>query len=261
MATQPIFDDVKPWPTQQQPLATVGHNKPPLEEVVRAEFRDELLRDHADFMVRFEDVVDCADRVQVTNEDELGRAGDLVKLCRDIGKHVDATHKAVKDHYLNGGRVADAEKNALAERLSGAKRKFENVMNEFVAKREAEQRAARLAEEAEQRRQAQEAAAAEALRQEAADANDAEAMAAVPVIAAPAAAVRSEPVRSDAGATVSGKQVWNSQVTDYVAAFAEVSDNPKVREAIDKAIAGLVRAGKRELPGCRIWPTTQANVR
>ena len=40
-----------------------------------------------------------------------------------------------------------------------------------------------------------------------------------------------------------------------------VSDNPKVREAIDKAVAGLVRAGKREIEGVRIWPVAKANFR
>jgi hypothetical protein len=31
-----------------------------------------------------------------------------------------------------------------------------------------------------------------------------------------------------------------------------------VREAIDKAVAALVRAGKREIKGVKIWPTAQA---
>jgi predicted nucleic acid-binding protein len=86
-----------------------------------------------------------------------------------------------------------------------------------------------------------------------------EAMAAAAL--APAAPTRSEPVRSDAGATVSGKQEWRSEVEDYAKAFRAVKDDAKVREAIDAAAARLVRAGKREIPGVRIWPVAKANFR
>lgn len=70
-----------------------------------------------------------------------------------------------------------------------------------------------------------------------------------------------EPVRSDAGAAVSGKQEWQSQVEDYAKAFRAVKDDEKVRGEIDKAVARLVRAGKREITGVRIWPVAKASFR
>lgn len=285
MATKPIFDDVPSWPEPKPSAAHIGHNKPPLEDLIPEEFRAELLRERPDFLTRFENAIGAADRAVAEDDESLGRCGDLVKLYRACGNHIDATHKAVKEPHLIAGRLVDAEKNALNEQLSAAKRKVEGIANTFVAKREAEVRAERERIAAEERAAAERAAAAERERiraeQEAAEAaasaataeernaaidraaeaariaEEAQAQAAL----APAAPARSEPVRSDAGATVSGKQEWKSEVTDYQLAFIAVEDNEKVREAIDKAVAAQVRAGKRAIDGVRIWPVAKANFR
>ena len=78
---------------------------------------------------------------------------------------------------------------------------------------------------------------------------------------APTAAKAPEPVRSDAGATVSTTTVWESRVDDHKVAFRAVADDAKVKEAIDAAVQRLVRAGKREIKGATIWPTTKATAR
>lgn len=281
-----LFNDVKPWP--MQPAAAVpvmGHNKPPLEEVIPEEFKAELLREKPEFLTRLDQLVEAADRARATNDEELGRCGDLVNGYRKLLNHINATHKAVKEPYLQGGRLVDAEKNALAERVNEAKAKVEGIGNAYEAERSARQRAERERIAAEQRAAAEAAARAEreqrqaeeeALRaqREAANAEERaaaeqraaaaaraaeEAMAAAAL--APAAAAKAEPVRSDAGSTVSGKQEWKSEVTDYTVAFMAVEDNPKVREAIDKAVANLVRAGKRQIEGVRIYPVAKANFR
>jgi hypothetical protein len=208
-----------------------------------------------------------------------------VKLYRACVSHIDATHKSVKEPHLAAGRLCDAEKNALLEPLAAAKRKVEGVANAFVAKRDAEARAERERIAAEERAAAERAAAAERERiraeQEAAEAASSAATAeerdaAIDRAAeaarvadeamrdaalAPSAPARTEPVRSDAGATVSGKQEWNSQVEDFAKAHRAVKDDPKVREAIEAAVKRLVRAGKREIPGVRIWPVAKANFR
>lgn len=261
MATK--FDDVPAWPEKAAPApAHVGHNKPPIEEIVPEEFRAELLREKPYFFDKLDDLEGAADRAVCTNDDELGRCGDLVKTLRAAQKHVEATHKTVKQPYLDSGRAVDAERNALNERIEQARRKFDVAMNTFIAEREARERAERERQAAEERRIAREAAEAERKRQEAAGENDAEAIAEIEAVAhAPVQHARDEPVRSDGGSTVSAKTVWNSQVEDYDVAYIGVSDNPKVREAIDKAVAQLVRAGKREIPGVRIWPTKQAVTR
>lgn len=286
MATKPVFDDVAPWPEKPAPAAAhIGHNRPPLEELIPVEFRAELLRERPDFLNKMEAALSAVDRVEVVDDETLGRAGDLVNIYRACLKHIDATHKTVKQPYLDGGRMVDAEKNALIGPIEDAKRRVEAAGNAFTAKREAELRAERERRAAEERAAAERAAAAERERQraeqEAADAarNAAsdeerqtaaaraaeaaqaaeEAMADAALAAADTA--KTEPVRSDAGATVSSKQEWQCAVEDYSKAFRAVKDDPKVREAIDAAIKRLVRAGKRELAGVKIWPVAKADFR
>lgn len=264
------------------PRAQIGDNMPPLEERIGMEFREALLSDRPDFITRMETAIAAVDRANVTDEETLGKAGDLEKILRACDGYISDTHKMVKQPYLEGGRAVDAEKNRLTGPVTDARSKLRDGMNAFMAKREAERRAEEARVAAQQRaaqeeadraarasREAEEAAQKaardatteeerEAARLAAADAQAKakEAIAAAPLAAA--APARTEPIRSDAGATVSGKTVWNSEVEDYKKAFAAVSDDDKVREAIDAAVARLVRAGKREIKGVRIWSTVQA---
>lgn len=263
----------------------IGHNKPPLEEIIPQEFRAELLRERPDFLVKFDQLVDAAARAQATDDETLGRCGDLVNAYRALIKHVTETHKAVKEPHLLAGRLVDAEKNALIELVEAAKRKVEGIGNAYVAERDAKRRAEEERIAAEQRAAAARAAAAERERiqaerdaaeaarkatnaeeREEADRRAAAARAAAEEAMADAALSaagpgKAEPVRSDAGAAVSGKQEWQSQVEDYAKAFRAVKDDDRVKEAVDKAIARLVRAGKREIIGVRIWPVAKASFR
>lgn len=265
--------------------AGLGHNRPPLEELIPQEFREKLLADHPDFLARLESAVAAAGRAMASNDDELGRCGDLVKIYRALIKHINETHTAVKEPYLKGGRLVDAERNALIDMVETAKRKVESVGNAYVAERDARLKAEReriAAEEraaadramaAERAQREAEAAAARAAREaasaeerEAAEARAAaaakeaeEAMAAAALAAS--TTDKAEPVRSDAGAAVSGKQEWQCAVEDFAKAFKAVKDDAKVREAIEAAAKRLVRAGKREIPGCRIWPVAKASFR
>lgn len=263
----------------------LGGNSPPLEERIAMEFREALLTDHASFIDDMEARISAVDRAQATDDETLGKCGTLAKMLRAVADHINVTHKTVKDPYLQGGRAVDAEKNRLIGRVSDAQAKLQDKMNAFMAEREAQRRAeqarrdreareaaeaaakaereAREAEEAAQRAAAEatsDAEREEAAARAAAAAEEAQArMAEAALAAAPAA--KSEPVRSDEGATISGRTVWNSAVDDYQKAFKHVRSDPKVKEAIDAAIQRLVKAGQRELAGCRVWPTTQAVAR
>ncbi|MGJ0236948.1 hypothetical protein ACQEPB_00305 [Novosphingobium fluoreni] len=286
MATQPVFSDVPAWPDPKPAAAVFGHNKPPLEELIPAEFRTALLAEKPEFLTRMDDAVGAADRAVANDDETLGRCGDLVKLYRALLSHVAETHKAVKEPHLTAGRLVDAEKNALVERIETAKRKVEGIGNTYVAERTARENAERARREAEEREAADRALAAQRAADEAersaklaaenatsdaerekaaeiaaaaqAEANEAIERAA---LAAAPASRNVEPVRSDAGAAVSSRQEHTSKVEDYAKAFKAVKDDPKVLEAIDKAVQRLVKAGKREIVGVRIWPVAKANFR
>jgi hypothetical protein len=240
MASNPVFDDVKPWPEQAKAAeAVIGHNSgAPSEEDVREQFRKTLLIEKPDFDTRLDQIEAASERVAVADDETLGRAGDMVRIIRATDKLVSDTHVRVKAPYLAAGRVADAEKNAICGRLVVARGKVEQQMNRYAAeKRQREIEAQRMADE--QRRKL------EVLARE----NDVEAALPPP---APAAA-RPEPVRSDGGATV-------STTIEHV---ATVEDYAKVREAIDRAIQRIVKAtkGQTVIPGVRIDERAKALAR
>lgn len=238
------------------------HNEPPLEERIAMEFRDALLEERPQFIARLDDFITAVDRAEVTDDETLGKAGDLDKMLRAAEQHVNEVHEKVKRPYLDAGRAADAEKKGFIGRISNGRFKLRDMMNGYMAKREAERRAEEARIAAEQRKAAEEAAAAERARQEALGVNDPEAVAAIEAVAlAPAETRRAEPVRSDAGSTVSARTVWNSDVEDFAKAFKAVKGDEKVQQAIRDAVQRLVRAGQREIPGTRIWSTQQAVAR
>lgn len=250
MATKPVFDDVKPWPGEGAKPATpmIGHNKPPAEDDVRAQFREELLTAKPDFDTRLEQIEAAAGRVEVKDDETLGRAGDMVRIIRATDKLVGDTHTKVKAPYLAAGRVVDAEKNALVGRLAAARGKVEGQMNAYAD----EQR--RLAREAQ-------AKAEEERRKLEELARDNELEAVLPP--APPPPPRPEPVRSDGGATVSVGVDYVSTVEDYTKAFRKVKDDASVREAIDKAIQRIVKAtkGQTPIPGVRIDERARTTAR
>lgn len=263
------------------PRAGIGGNEPPIEERIGMEFREALLTNQPGFIDRMESAIEAVTRADVRDDETLGKAGDLDRILRSCDGHISETHKAVKQPYLDGGRAVDAEKNRLIGPINDARYRLKDKMNGYMAEREARRRAeeARIAAEqraaqerteraAREAREAEEAAAraaaeasseGERIAAEQA-ASEAQAKAEAAIAAAPlaAAVTRHEPVRSDAGATVSGRKVWQSEVVDYQLAFMAVEDNPKVREAIDKAVAGLVKAGKTQIEGVKIWQAVQA---
>lgn len=258
MATKPIFDDVEPWPVQQpNPRAVIGGNKPPLEEVIPAEFRAALLAERADFMTLMDNYLGAGDpnseaykegavqRAKVTNEETLGSCAKVINTLRAMEKHVSETHVAVKAPYLLGSNLCDAEKNALVGRINHGRDHVQGLMDDYANEQLRLQRieTARLAKEradelaahaAEQRRLEDEARAKNA---------PAPTLAPPPPPLAPPPAAARQPYRTD-GATVSMGTEWRSRVDNYTQAFKHVSADAGVRAAIDKAIQARVKATK-----------------
>lgn len=269
------------------PRATIGDNMPPVEEQIAMEFREALLTDRPNFIERMESAIAALARVPEAIEDEetLGRAGDLDKILRSCDTYVSEVHKAVKEPHLARGRACDAEKNKLVGRINDARFALRDRMNAFMAKREAERRAEEARRAAEARAAAEAAARAEREAREAEEAAaravseaktaeeraNAEALAVAAAIEAEdkmaqavlaaAPAPKAEPIRSDTGSTVSGQKVWVHEIVDVELAFMAVSDDEKVREAIDKAIARRVKAGTRKIEGVKIWQAIKAVAR
>jgi hypothetical protein len=243
------------------PRGAIGDNNPPPAELARDEFNtalDAALKRRGLTRARFNELVEQAGRAQATDDETTGRCGELVKSLRAAIKLIEEIHAEIKEPYLSAGREVDGLKKVLVGPLEDAKRSVEakqgTYLREQEAKRQAEERRRRAIEE-EQRR----VAAEEAARNAPTGADEFLQDAGVLPIAAPVE--EQEPIRGDFGAAVSGQKVWMGEVTDYNAAFAAVSDNAKVREAIDKAVAGMIRAGSRQIAGVRIFETLKASNR
>ena len=256
------WDDVAPWP-EANPRAVAGDNKPPLSELIPAEYREELLRERPDFLTKLDALIDAAERAKAVDDETLGKCGDLVNAYRKAFNHAKAAHTTVKAPYLEGSRLVDAEFNAIKSRLDDAKAKVEAIGNAFVAKREAEARAERARIDAERREaERKEAEARQAMVDAAQDAfGEIDADFPIAPEPGPMIAPKAEPIRSDAGAVVSGKKEWRSEVTDFALAFSAVSSDEKVRGEISKAVQRLVKAGMKDIPGVRIWAEAKASFR
>lgn len=261
MATKPIFDDVKPFPGRAAAPAAVGslpgHNRPaPANDVLR-EFND-LLAQRDGFEQRIVDLCGASQRAIATNEDTAGKCGELVKQIGAAERVINDAHKAAKEPYLEATRAIDGAKREKLSPLEAAKAavngKLTTYLREERARQEAEAR--RIADE---RRQAE----AEQRRREEEDrANNAPAPEREHEPApAPVAAPEPTRIRGDFGALTTGKTVWKHEITDIEVAFMAVSNNEKVREAIDKAVGAMVRSGVRQIEGVRIFSDIAAQVR
>lgn len=256
------------------PRAVVGNNRPPVAIEAKAEF-DERIDATKGLRQRIKDLIGAADRSTATSEETMGKCGQTVIQIRAAMKKIDDAHTDAKAPYLEGGRVIDTAKKELRTPLEEAKAKIEGKQQGYLreqAKRD-DERAAKAAEEQRRideenaKRQREHEEAQRKAQEEAAAARAAEeAGRPAPVYVAPVvpepvyvapppppAPIERGIIRGAEGAAISGKKVWKSQVTDYAAAFAMVSSNAKVREAIDAAVAAIVRAGVRDVPGTRVW--------
>ena len=257
-----MFNDIEPWPTKPDanPRAVQGDNKPPPEETIPAEFLEELLKDKPKFLIRLEDAIGSADRAKAIDDATLAKCADLQDIYRDIISHINATHKTVKEPYLEGGRIVDTEKKKLLTRVEEAKGKVQAIADTFVAKRAEDARIERerLAQ-IERDRIAQEQVLIDAAQDEFPDAE----INMTPRFEyqAPMVQEKAPLIRSDTGATVSGKVEWHSEVQDFALAFAAVSDDTKVQIAIADAVKRRVKAGVRKIDGVKITSREKASFR
>jgi hypothetical protein len=275
MATKPIFSDVPEWPEQSAAPAPKGHNRPPLEETIPAEFRETLLADRPDFLAKLDDLLGrdgvdeeneenaevakgAVNRAYCTDDASLAKCASLVNTLRLCEKHVDATHTAVKAPYLLGGRLVDGQKNALVQRIITGRQIVEGLQQSYARERQRIANEERAKAEAERQRIEAERRRLEELARE----NNIEPAALPPLPEPEPEPVKAAPIRSDDGATVSTSVILVPIVVDYAKAFKSVRHDAKVKEAIDAATARLAKATKAtELPGVEFREEIKVNNR
>lgn len=289
--TQPIFDDVKPFPGEGR-LPPRDHNRPPLDEMIVIEFNEAI----EPLAGRITDLLAAADRAGPCTDDiTAGKYGDYIRMVSAASAKVDEARVSIKAPYLAATRALDGRAKSTLDSLADGKAKVKRHLDVFIAAEEAKRRAEHERNMAEQRRlQAEAAAEAEKERQRLQAAADAEAakerarLQAIederaaaagreaakvivkaevvevepePVYVAPVAEPERTVVRSDFGSRVGTKTEWAVKIDSVRKLPDNVLNHPTVLEAIEKVLKARVRGGEREIKGCTITSQQVASIR
>lgn len=269
MAATP-FPELKPFPGQAEaPVATIGHNKPPLDESVIADF-EEGLRSIDGLVPRIEALIARGNVAEPCETEEMaGRYGDYLKMVRTIagtGGIIETEREKHNRPLLNAQRALKARADGLINKLNTAAGKVRRHLDAYMdeqrrkadqARREAEEQAqaAREAAEAERQRQAE-------AREAAGEPAFEEVGEPIPTVEIAPAVVDEPVVRGDYGARVGSTTVWKHEIISVRQVPDRYLKHPKVVEALDKVIAAAIRTEKvREIKGVRIWDDQQTVVR
>lgn len=261
-APKPAFDDIAPFPGENR-AASIGHNRAPLEEQIVADL-DAAIDDVPGLRTRIRDLLAKAGSLPACTDEEIaGKLGDFKKMCDAASSRVEAARKALKDPVLAAGRNLDAKARTYTDALDEAARQAKRLIDAYaaeVARKQRAEAARRAAEEEARRREAWEREQAARAAQEAGEAQPPAEPEPEPM---PQRAEKAAPLAmGDMGARVGTRTVWKADpVTSLKGLPASVTGHPKVIEAANTVIAGLVRAGAREIKGVTIREHVEANIR
>lgn len=272
------FSDVKPWPDAKPAVASLGHNKPPIEEQIVIDLTDALASEG--LTKRIEDLIASAGRApDITSDEVAGRYADLIKSMVTAGKAVEAEREKLNRPLLTAQRALKGRADAIVAPLAAAEKgaraevkAFDDAEANKERKRLAEQTAIekKAREEAEAERQrlqkiADDNAKADRAATEAREATTVEV--AAPVVEVEVAYVPAAPapqrsvIQGDMGAKVARVTTWKHRIVSVRQLPDSILKHAKVIEALDKVIAAQVRGGTREMKGCEIFSETGTAIR
>ncbi len=274
-----VFPDVPPMPgaagEAENPRVHIGANAPPLDQQIVIEF-DAAIDATPNLRARLDQLVARVGKVPAcTNDDDVGKVGDLVRIAVAARKAVEAAHQKAKEPYLAATRAVDGARRAIVDTLDDLKREAEASIGAWQAeiRRREQEEAKRIA--AEQARLAREAAERDAAARAAeAEQNadgadpcpsDREAVALTPPPPPPEPVAAPAPppvVRGDLGSRVGTRKVWKHEIVKGVRGLPnEILTNERVVAAINAVIAQQVNGGVRTIKGVKIWSEDVVSVR
>ncbi|MEW5421916.1 hypothetical protein [Amorphus sp. 3PC139-8] len=250
--------------SEAQAAPGMGHNAPPLEE---------LLADQHRSLVGDVDAIAKRAMVlpeEISSDDDLDATTNVGRDLAKLRKRIDATRKEEKEPHLEAGRTVDTFFNAQIGRVASILSTLEaratawHEKKAAAEKRRREDEARRLAQQEEAARKRAEAAKrpdtvaryADEAEQLAAKREDAE--------AAIESGVRSVTKRTtESGARSGSRSTWDFQITDYDAIPLDVLRPFLRREDVEKASRSYVRIqkGSASLAGVHVFESTKATFR
>lgn len=251
-------------------LRGIGDNSGSVDEATR--IRENLSEKHESLVNRAYQLLEAEDRVppEIGDDDQAGKVGDLVRLITAAVQTAELARKTEKEPHMAAARTVDGFFKEISEPLGELKTRVSRRLTAYLtAKAERERRAReeearRLREEAE--KQAAAAAKAEAAAPAAAaivmeQALATEAQAVIAERAVEAKPAELSRTRGDVGSVSSLKTRWVGEVSDRAALDLEALRPYIPVAALQTALNGAIKAGVREIKGCRIFQETTAAVR
>ncbi len=237
-----------------------GHNKPPVEEVLKADF--------ADLIKEVDAFIGDAGKApkKIKTPDDLTKLGLCITDLRSMTKRVEGIRQEEGKPLFDAKKQVDAFFNDLATKLSEAAKTLQNRADDYTRAKVAEEKARREAEA----KKAQEKADAEAAK---ADEGNARAAGNAEKYAAQAETAAKRATSSNAdlartkqsGVTASARTSWDFRIDDYPKVQTSLGPlGPFLARAdVEKAIRSVVRIqkGNTALPGVAVFENVQSTFR
>ena len=252
-------------------VAQIGDNLPPDDA---DPLRDRLAETHAPLIARRDELLAAIERApeSIDDDETAGKMGDFSqKSIAACLKALEGTRVAEKEPYLSGGRSVDGFFHSVAAPLEKGKKRIDARRKDYLDRKAAEERKARIEaeriarEEAEAAARAAAEAAAKIKEEQDLDAaiaaehaaNKAKADAEKAAKAAAAKPADLSRTRGEQGSVSSLKQIWLFADLDRGALDLEALREHLPIKALEQAVRSFVAAGGRELDGVRIYEDTR----
>lgn len=246
-----------------------GHNNPP--DLIESLKIDLPYIFDSDIRRRDELIAACGRLPEEIDSDETaGKLGDFIVQITGHKKNCEAKRVAQKEPFLGAGRVVDGFFKGIIDPLDDWHKKIQRRHTSYLVAKEARERrereeAARVEREraeaalraAQEAEQANAAPAMDTALNEAAQHETAAAYFQTEAEAKPADLSR---VRGE-GSVSSLRTVWMGEITNIALVPMESLRPYLSHEAVEHALRAFVRAGGRELSGCRIFESKTAQTR
>lgn len=249
------------------PLARIGGNSPPIADQMALAY-EQLEADVTAALAKARDELPPT----IESDDDVGMVANYVKqIVKPLQSRIEAAEELEKRPLMNATDAVRGffrgKSQRLDQALAALNKRVKAYQDAVAAKKRAEAaERARVLREAEEaaRRQAAEAQA-NANRAAAAAASEAARVAAIQAQSQEAASIAKGAdharVKTTDGATATVQTFWAHEVLDLQAIppailWPFISDQAKLA-----AITAFVKAGNRELPGCRIYEDTRPTYR
>lgn len=253
------MDDVNPG---------LGHNNPPDESALIQERLDERTRE---LRARAASLLDAETRLpEISDDGVAGKVGDMIRLITAACQTAELDRKREKEPHLAAARTVDGYYKQISEPLADLKTRVSRRLTAYLTAKAERERQAREAEAKRLREEAEKQAAAAAQVEAAAPAAAAivmeqalatEVQAAQASRAAAAKPAELSRTRGEVGSVASLKSRWIGEVSDRAALDLEALRPYLPVAALQTALNGAIKAGVRDVRGCRIFQEQTAAVR